>query len=328
MAVTSPRPVDLAQNPSLSRRRLLGLSALGVAAVPLGVGAGPAEARERPLRFGVVADCQYADIDNWMTRYYRLSPDKLREAVAAFNDADLDFAFHLGDFIDRYAESFDEVVPILNRLRMAKHHVLGNHDFHLPREELLQTLRMPAPYYHFRHGGWRFVVVDTNDISLYANPEGSEKYEQARETLSRLTAEGAVNAYAWNGGVGAGQLAWLRRVLDRARRHDERVVLNAHHPIYPTSAYSAWNHDEMVDLVTSYDNVIAWFNGHDHHGNYGFTGGKHFVTFHGMVELDTNAYATVRVLDDRFEINGYGREPDRIVPFGRPATEPARGHTA
>jgi manganese-dependent ADP-ribose/CDP-alcohol diphosphatase len=89
----------------------------------------------------------------------------------------------------------------------------------------------------------------------------------------------------------------------------------------PKNVHNAWNDDELVDLVTSYDNVVGWFNGHNHHGNYGFTGGTHFVTFHGMVELDTNAYATVRVLEDRFEIDGFGREPDRIVPFGSPAME-------
>lgn len=34
-----------------------------------------------------------------------------------------------------------------------------------------------------------------------------------------------------------------------------------------------------------------------------------------MVELEKNGY------EDRFEIDGYGRKPDRIVPFGSPAME-------
>jgi manganese-dependent ADP-ribose/CDP-alcohol diphosphatase len=320
--VTHPGSTGLIPDWTLSRRRFLGLSALGAAAVPLGVGAGSAAAGT-PFRFGVIADCQYADVDTSGTRHYRESVRKLREAVAALNDADLDLALHLGDFVDRFAESFADVVPIFERLRMPKYHVLGNHDFQLPLDELLETLRMPAPYHHFRRNGWRFVVVDTNDVSLYANPEGSEKHELAREILDRLIAEGAVNAQTWNGAVGAAQLAWLRRVLDGARRRGEKVVLNSHHPIYPKNAHNAWNDDELVDLVTSYDNVVAWFNGHNHHGNYGFTGGTHFVTFHGMVELDTNAYATVRVRSDRFEVTGFGREPDRVLPFGSPAASSA-----
>jgi manganese-dependent ADP-ribose/CDP-alcohol diphosphatase len=318
--VASPPGGDPIDAWTLARRRLLGLSALGAAMVPLGFGAGTASAAG-PFRFGVIADCQYADVDTAGTRHYRESVGKLREAVAEFNDADLDFALHLGDLVDRFAESFADVVPILDKLRMSTYHVLGNHDFQMPLAQLLETLRMPAPYHHFRRNGWRFVIVDTNDISLYANPEGSAKHELAREMLDRLLAEGAVNAQSWNGAVGQDQLAWLRRVLDGARFRGEKVVLNSHHPIYPKNVHNAWNDDELVDLVTSYDNVVAWFNGHNHYGNYGFTGGKHFVTFHGMVELDTNAYATVRVLEDRFEIDGYGREPDRIVPFGSPATD-------
>lgn len=321
--MTRPRSRALIQDLAVSRRRFLGAAALGAAAVPLGFKGGSAFGAVEPFRFGVIADCQYADVDIKGTRHYRESVDKLREAVATFNDADLDFALHLGDFVDRFAESFDAVVPIFDELRMSKYHVLGNHDFQMPLGELLETLRMPAPYHHFRRNGWRFVVVDTNDISLYANPEGSEKYELAREMLDRLKAEGAVNAESWNGAVGGEQLAWLRRVLDGARFRGEKVVLSSHHPIYPKNVHNTWNDDELVDLVTSYDNVVAWFNGHNHHGNYGFTAGKHFVTFRGMVELETNAYATVRVLEDRFEIDGYGREPDRIVPFGSPARETA-----
>lgn len=316
----STRSDRLAQAWDLSRRRFLSLTGLGAAALPLGL---PpiSEDDSAPFQFGVMADCQYADFDTVGTRHYRESVGKLREAVAAFNEANLKFALHLGDFVDRFAESFDDVVPIFDKLRMSKYHVLGNHDYQLPLDQLLETLRMPAPYHHFRRGGWRFIVVDTNDISLYGNPVGSEKYELAQEMLDQLTSDGAVNAQTWNGAVGSDQLAWLRRVLDGARSRGEQVVLNSHHPIYPKDPHNAWNDDELVDLVTSYDNVIAWFNGHNHHGNYGFTGGTHFVTFHGMVELETNAYATVRVLDDRFEINGYGREPDRIVPFGSAASE-------
>jgi 3',5'-cyclic AMP phosphodiesterase CpdA len=318
-------PEHIVRQPLVSRRRVLGLSALGVAgavAGPFGPGAGPVLART-PLRFGVIADCQYADAATKGTRYYRDSVRKLREAVATFNDADLDFAVHLGDFVDRFAGSFDVVVPIFERLRMSRFHVLGNHDYQLPLGELLQTLRMPAPYHHFLRDGWRFVVVDTNDVSLYANPEGSKKHALAREMLNRLTATGAVNAKPWNGAVGQDQLAWLRRVLAGARYRGEKVVLNAHHPIFPKGSHNAWNDEELVDLVSSYDNVVAWFNGHNHYGNYGFEAGTHFVTFRAMVELDTNAYATVRVLGDRLEIDGFGREPDRVLPFGSRATRVA-----
>ncbi|MFC7406524.1 metallophosphoesterase [Georgenia alba] len=306
---------------SPSRRAVLGLGALGVAGVTLG-SAAPAEAWHHRLRFGVIADCQYADKPDLGSRHYRASVGKLEEAVEVLNDADLRFALHLGDFIDEFPESFDVVVPIFERLRMAKYHVLGNHDFMLPREQVLETLRMPASYHHFRRDGWRFVVVDTNDVSTYGNPAGSEKHALAEEMLARLEEQGAPNAQTWNGAVGAEQLAWLERTLEGARRRGEPVVLSSHHPVYPANEHNAWNDHELVDLVAGFDNVVAWFNGHNHAGNYGFAGGTHFVTFEGMVELDSNSFAAVEVGHHGLVVEGHGREPSRLLPYGRPAAEP------
>lgn len=305
-----------------SRRAFLGLGA-GVAATVAMSGAASAASAgsEPPLRFGVIADCQYADKPDGPVRLYRLSIDKLKEAVATLNEADLRFAFHLGDFVDEFPESFEAVMPIWEQLRMSKYHVLGNHDFQMPREELLATMKMPASYHHFRRNGWRFIVVDTNDISTYGNPKDSAKYTLAEKMRAELTAAGKPNGQTWNGGVGAEQLAWIEQTLEHARRHGEKVVLSAHHPVFPLNEHNAYNDTELVDLVTSYDNVVAWFNGHNHAGNYGFTGGTHFVNFKGMLDTTVTSYATVQAHDDHLVIEGFGREPNRIVPIGAPAYE-------
>lgn len=313
------------QNPrhqgTLSRRRLLGVSAAGAAIAPFGFGTGQANAADNSFHFGVIADCQYADFGPVGTRHYRASIEKLREAVQVFNETRQEFTLHLGDFVDRFSRSFAEILPTLNEAHRAKYHVLGNHDFQLPTPELLKVLEMPNQYYQFRRHGWRFVVLDTNDVSLYAHPEGSEAYEHARQMYEDLRQQGAVNAQTWNGAIGDEQLTWLRRVLAGARRRGENVVLNAHHPVYPKNAHNAWNDDAVVELLAEYDNVVAYFNGHNHHGNYAFRDGIHYVTFPGMVEQETNAYSSVRVHSDRFEIDGYGRAPDRALPFGSPAIE-------
>lgn len=320
-----PESSESAITGSTSRRGFLSMGA-GVVAVAAASITVPASAAGEPaaeplLRFGVIADCQYADADTAIGRYYRLSIPKLTEAVATLNESDLGFSLHLGDFVDRFPESFDAVLPIWNKLRMSKYMVLGNHDFQMPREQVLATLSMPSSYYQFRRKGWRFVVVDTNDISLYGNPEGSPNYVLAEHMLAQLTAAGKDNAQTWNGGVGAAQLAWIEQILNHAQKEGDKVVLNAHHPIYPSSSYNAYNDDQLVDLVTSYDNVVAWFNGHNHDGNYGFTGGKHFLNFKGMVDTTETAYSTVQAFDDHLVVDGFGREPDRILPIGAPAYE-------
>ncbi|MFF4761717.1 metallophosphoesterase [Streptomyces sp. NPDC001292] len=303
-----------------SRRGFLGLG-LGVAAA-VAAPAASASAQGNPLlRFGVIADCQYADKPDGPVRLYRRSIAKLQEAVGTLNESDLRFALHLGDFVDEYPESFAAVMPIWEKLRMPKRHVLGNHDFQMPREQVLEALAMPSSYYQFRRDGWRFIVVDTNDISTYGNPVGSEKYGLAQRMLAELRAAGKPNAQTWNGGVGAEQLAWLEQTLAHAHRNGEKVVLNAHHPIYPVNEHNAYNDTQLIDLVTSYDNVVAWFNGHNHAGNYGFTRGTHFVNFKGMVDTTTTSYATVQAYEDHLLIEGFGREPSRIVPIGAPAYE-------
>lgn len=306
-----------------TRRAFLGLgagAAAAFAAVPAAASAAP-KGEEPLLRFGVIADCQYADKPDGPVRLYRASLQKLQEAVVTLNEADLKFAVHLGDFVDDFPESFDAVMPIWEKLRISKYHVLGNHDFQMPREQLLSTMNMPASYHHFRRDGWRFIVVDTNDISTYGNPKDSANYALAEKMRADLIAAGKPNGQTWNGGVGPEQLAWIEQTLEHARAHGEKVVLTAHHPIFPINQHNAYNDTELLELLSSYDNVVAWFNGHNHAGNYGFTGGTHFVNFKGMVDTTTTSYATVQAHDDRLVIEGFGREPNRIVPIGAPAYE-------
>ena len=67
-----------------------------------------------------------------------------------------------------------------------KYHVLGNHDFPVTTDQVVDILGMPNQYYDFKYKNWRFVVLDTNDLSLYANPVGSEKYQQAQAMYNSL----------------------------------------------------------------------------------------------------------------------------------------------
>lgn len=313
--------IECNRNGRVSRRKFLTMSGAGAAALMLGAGAFPGRATGQvygglggePFRFGLVADAQYCDYPDKGTRHYRASLGKFDGAVHTFNGLDLAFTAHLGDFIDRDAASFEDIIPVYEEARRAKYHVLGNHDFALPSDEVVDLLEMPNQYYTFRREGWRFVVLDTNDISLYANPEGSDKYEQAEEMYAELKQSGAVNAQTYNGAVGDEQMSWLRGVLAGAERRGEKVIVFSHMPVYPKNVHNAWNDEVLIEVFESHGNVVAYFNGHNHYGNYGQKNGIHYVNLHGMVELDTNAYSTVGVYPDRLEIDGYGREPDRVL---------------
>jgi len=274
-----------------------------------------AKEEEKPkFEFGIVPDAQYCDCEINGTRYYTNSLDKLMDAVQTFNSEEVDFTVQTGDLIDRNLSSFSDILPIYNSIEGPKYHVLGNHDFPVTTDEVIDILGMPNQYYDFKYKNWRFVVLDTNDLSLYANPEGSDKYQQAQEMYNSLKANNEINAQTWNGGVSEEQLTWLRGVLKKAAQSQEKVVVLSHMPVYPENNHNVWNDEAVIAELEAAGNVVAYFNGHNHAGNYGVKNGIHYVNLKGMVETDdTNSYSIVRVYKDRLEVDGYGRETDRIL---------------
>ena len=121
---------------------------------------------QSPLfRFGVVADPQYARLPMTMNRYYAQSLGKLGAAVDHFNAGpDLQFVVSLGDAIDRNWESFDDILPVYERLNAPVRFVMGNHDFLVGDDKVEAVparLGLERAYYDFAVAGFRFVVVDT-----------------------------------------------------------------------------------------------------------------------------------------------------------------------
>ena len=301
---------------NLTKRDLLLRGAATALVMPFAGFAAPARAEDGPLlRFGAIADPQYAPVAPRRTRYYGNSLWKLDAAIAELNKAELQFCVTLGDIIDRHWESYGHILPIYDRLRHDHFFVLGNHDYEVGADfigAVHRTTGLKRPYYDFTGAGHRFIVIDGNDVSLFANLPGSDKHRLAQETLERLKREGAVNAKPWNGGMSAEQIAYLKATLDDARTKRERVVLLGHYPVFPLDQHNMWGWEGFVELVTSYDNVIAYFSGHNHAGNYGERGGVHFVNLKGMVETpDTTAFSIVELHHNRIALKGFGREGSR-----------------
>ncbi|MCP3764208.1 metallophosphoesterase [Domibacillus sp. A3M-37] len=266
------------------------------------------------FEFGLITDIQYCDCDTAGVRYYRNSISKLQEATAELNRHDLKFTVQMGDMIDRNLDSFHTILPYFNKIEGRKYNVLGNHDFAVPTDQVVDILGMKNQYYDFTEKGWRFVVLDTNDLSLYANEPGSAKYQQAEKMYNQLKASGAENAQTWNGGAGSEQMIWLHNVLKKSVKKNEKVVVIGHHPVYPANEHNAWNDAEIMRELESAGNVAAYFNGHNHAGNYSEKNGIKYVNFRGMLDTpDTNAYSVIKAFKDRLEIDGFGREPDRTI---------------
>jgi len=266
--------------------------------------------------YGVIADCQYCSDPGAKQRKYALSEQKLQECIDQFNTMDLEYVVHLGDFIDRDFESFDVVSPIYNQLRMPKYHVLGNHDFSVAdryKHRVPETMGLPSRYYDFEVKGWRFVVLDGNDISFHAYPKGSAQYKAAEEYYER----NSVTSPMWNGALGEDQIVWLNGVLSKASKDGEKVVVYCHFPVFPENIHNLWNARKVVEILESNPCVIAYINGHNHAGNYAEKNGIHYLTLKGMVDTVHSAYAVVNVGEDRLEIWGYGREENRTLLIGK-----------
>lgn len=305
---------------NITRRDFLGVIAGSAITISLN---GCRAFRRDPSRagapsFGIVADAQYSDRDARGSRHYRASLGKLAASVEDFNGQDLDFVIHLGDFIDEDFASFDALLPIYDELTMPHYHVLGNHDFAVSDDKksaVRSKLGMPGRYYDFGLDGFRFIVLDGNDVSLYGNPEGSRKEALAAELLQELTDKKKPNAQSWNGAVGTEQIAWLESTLEGARSAREKAILFCHFPVYPENVHNLWNDREVIDIIEASGQVVAYINGHNHHGDYAVKKGVHYVTVQGMVETpDRTAYATVLSKEGSLEIDGRDREPDRLLP--------------
>lgn len=301
----------------LTRRDFVLTGACATLAAPF-AGLAPAAAQTGgPLRFGVVADPQYAPVPPRRTRYYANSLWKLSDAIADLNGQELDFAVTLGDIIDRHWQSYSHILPLYDRLETPHFFVLGNHDFDVAGDYLASVLRVTGldrAYYDFAAGGVRFLVLDGNEISLFANPEGSARHDAATARLAAMESAGAPNAKRWNGGISDAQFAWAEETIERAKAAGEPVIAMGHYPIYPKDQHNTWDDARLLELFSGHDNVVLYMNGHNHAGNYGQAGGTHYLNFKGMVETaDTTAYAVVSVHDDRIEIAGRGREDDRVL---------------
>jgi 3',5'-cyclic AMP phosphodiesterase CpdA len=302
------------------RRNILQFAAATAMVAPFAGFTTPAAAQGAPLfRFGVVADPQYAPVPPNLTlqRYYSNSLWKLSEAITAFNKEDLAFVVTLGDIIDRGYESYAHVLPLYDKLRHPRFFLLGNHDYSVAADYLASVLRtagMQKAYYDFTGGGYRFVVLDGNDVSLFSTPAGSEHRRLAAEKIDAMKKAGAANAQTYNGTLSDAQFDWLEATLAKAAAAGERTIVMGHYPIFPANEANLWDDERLVKALTRHANVVAYFNGHNHKGNYGEVAGKHFVNFCGMVDTpDTTAYAVVEVFADRLVIRGTGREPNRTL---------------
>ncbi|MCQ4107109.1 metallophosphoesterase [Erwinia persicina] len=274
---------------------------------------------DRTLRFGLMADPQYADVDADVPKnlYYRHALHKLPKAIAALNRQPLDFVVTLGDMVDRHWPSYQALLPLYETLHHPHAMVIGNHDAQVISDRLTSAHTPPAglpkSYYQFRLAGYRFIIFDGNDISLYCNQGNGDDRQQAKAMLADLIARQQPQGQLWNGAVGGAQFAWIEEQLKQARLLGETVVVFGHYPLAPHTGHILWNGGELADLLCRYQ-VRACFTGHDHRGGYVRRENTDFIIMKGMLDgAEDVPFAVVELLDGVLTVRGYGSEISRIL---------------
>ncbi len=275
-----------------------------------------------PITVGIIADCQYCACDyspQWNNDYKQAIP-RLKQAVAAFNSESVDLVFHLGDFIDRDFASYTPVCAIMNEVTMPYYYVLGNHEFSVAdslKSKVYTTLNLHKPYYTVKKRNWLFVVLDGTDISPYHSND-SMQVLTATQAMDFYARKGRPQAKPWNGALGSTQMQWLEATLTHADSMGLQTLVLAHFPVFPAGDLTLWNDKEVRALLEQHPSVKAYFNGHDHPGNYAQHKGIHYLTFQAMVlGKKSNAFSVVQLYNNKIKINGFGREPNRLLDVKR-----------
>jgi 3',5'-cyclic AMP phosphodiesterase CpdA len=281
---------------------------------------------DQPLfRFGLIADVQYADddVNVDLDRHYRASRTKLADAIADFEREPLEFVVHLGDLVDHDLDNVPAMLAPMNASSLNFLQVLGNHDFSheggtgvYDPATVCEAIGLTDPYYSFDHRGWRFVVLNTNEVGVIATQPGTPEHAEGERLLQQVRAADRVNGNPWNGTIGRAQRAWLEDLLTDAQQQHLRTIIFAHHPVFPDHHDNLLDDVELRDWLAGFPSLTAWINGHQHQGNYGSYRDVHYLTLAGVVQTaDRNAYAVASVYADRIEIAGRDREPSRTLPF-------------
>ena len=258
------------------------------------------------LRFGLIADPQYADRTS-AGRCYSSSLTKIEDAVTLFNQEDLPFIIVLGDVIDGNSggdgsvslAELEEVVARFQDYTGDIYTVLGNHDLvDLNKDEFLDAFNpeIKQNYYSFDRGPYHFVVLDGNYIE-----DGSDYGRDVNWTWTDT----------W---IHQEQKEWLIADLDSAGQRPTFVF--THQNLHDNSSISLNNSAEIREILETHGNVTHVFAGHHHAGHSEEINGIHYLTLKGMVDCpgDENRFASILVSGDTLKVEGHGVQPDYILP--------------
>ena len=306
----------------ISRRAFIVTTAAGVFAGRYLFGR-PDEGAVPVVRFGMVTDLHYADINPDPApcgvvgrRFYRESLRKLGEAIEVFNTRSLDFAIELGDFKDLTRDRegtlkcLDAIEACFAKFNGPRYHVAGNHDFDcLPNREFFEHIPndgrvVPEGYYSFVRGGVKFIVLNAcfdSKLKPYScnNP--------------------------WNdANMPPEELAWLEKELASAKGN---VIVFCHQRLEDSAErqHIVKNADAVRAILEKSGKVKGVITGHQHRGGFCVLNGIPYYSLRALVcdsGEGANSFAEVAVYPSgAFTVTGWRRAQS----YGAKGEFPERG---
>lgn len=297
------------------------------------------------IKFGVLADVQYANQEPHDTRRSRDSIYKFLKAAGTFAERKLPFVVQLGDSIDRVWENHTAVAELFKVSGLTFRNVLGNHDLIVDREhreKVFEILNIPkSGYYSFTVSDpdqddlrWRFVILNGMEYS-FLTADGKEETQKIKDLQKKYALADGSLPKPWNGVVSQKQLDWLDQELQEADDRKEYALVLSHFPLFAEGnsiekmasipflksmgiyfdkmGVSTWNGQDVLDVLDKHPSVKAYLAGHLHEGAFGTRKNVHHITFKGMVQTPDGPYSIATLERDFIRIEGFGKEPTRFL---------------
>ena len=232
------------------------------------------------MKIGLFSDPHYCKADDiGLNRRPILSLGKIKEAMEAFKEQEVDFCICLGDLVDRakndtkieVLDNLNEVLTIIRSYDIPFYLVPGNHDFvDLTRQDLRGlNINFADPVYDFELGEYKFILLDCNFRSsgLHFDTEG-HVWDDANLIPSQV------------------------QYLEKALKTGKKCVVLTHENLDPTvdENHTVKNADTIRTIIKESGNVKTVIQGHYHYGSHWQDGDIHYHTLRAMCLGEENYY--------------------------------------
>lgn len=192
------------------------------------------------IKFTVFGDLHFDEVEDGNRR--------VNELVEHIKSVKPDFIISLGDLCKPIGENKEIVLDKFKETGITMYHTIGNHETdacHL--DEALEFLSLKSPYYSFKYGEIKFIVLN----SCYSSKDGQENVYYKRSYKD----ENSIYPI-----IPKDEMEWLEKELSDGQKY---IIFSHHSLINEFRDRGIHNRTEIRNLFKDKD-VLLCMNGHDH----------------------------------------------------------------